>query len=452
MVWIKGIPPLPWSPYMRRLLLRPGLWWRWITGERRSVSAESRFYVGDFEGALRQATWHLASYPDDVGVRVLAICCATELGSYEIARLHMGLVERATLAADLKDQVHCLRYMLAMREQPALARTAIRHLDNLFLGIGCRPVRMEEVEGIRVFDALQCDDIPAVSRCDSYPVLTEGPLVSVIMTSFNVEQLVGTSIASILSQGYSPLELIIVDDGSTDGTLKALYEWQDKDKRVRIVAKRVNEGTYVSKNMGLTVARGKYVAFQDSDDWSHPDRLGKSISVLESQPHVLGVTTKWIRMTTEGDMVIQPTGRCAYRSCISLVMRREEVLSRVGYFDSVRAEADVEYIKRLCVVFGDRGVVECPWLLSFGRKRSGSLTASSRIGLVRDGGRPARAKYRRAYRKWHGRVRRSGKGYMPFPLCERPFEVPQVMLPKSGAQVQKSADEGANLDPDRHGS
>ena len=429
MAQTEKIPRAPWWLYMRRLLFRPELWWRWISGERKSVSAESRFYVGDFEGALTQTSSHLRSHPEDMGVRVLAIGCAIELGNYEVASSHMGFIEQNNLTTDLEDQMHCFRYMLTKEKQSESAHIAVRHLDGLFLRIGCRPVRVRDVKGNRVFDALECNDSPIVRQTVDYPVLTEGPLVSVIMTSFNVESLVGISVASILNQGYSSLELIVVDDGSTDRTLDVLREWERKDKRVRIVSKRGNDGTYVSKNMGLMEARGKYVGFQDSDDWSHPDRLGKCISVLESRPGVFGLTTEWLRMTTEGDLVIQPTGRCAYRSLISLVMRRKEVLSRIGYFDSVRVEADVEYMKRLCILFGDRGVVEFPWVLSFGRKRSGSLTASPRIGMAREGARPARAKYRRAYRKWHGRVRRKGDGYMAFPLLERPFEAPEVVLP-----------------------
>ena len=191
-----------------------------------------------------------------------------------------------------------------------------------------------------VFDALSSSGKVVPHRAVEYGPLTEGPLVSVVMTTFNVEQFVTTAVMSILNQNYPHLEVIVVDDCSRDGTLTELQGLARNDARMRVIAKSGNDGTYVSKNLGIGKARGKYVALQDSDDWSHPDRLGKSIAVLEARPDVVALTTEWVRMTTDGNLVIQSTGKCAYRSCISLVLKRKEVLSRAGFFDSVRAEGD----------------------------------------------------------------------------------------------------------------
>ena len=74
------------------------------------------------------------------------------------------------------------------------------------------------------------------------------------------------------------------------------------------------------------------MAFQDSDDWSHPDRIGKSIAVLTSEPEIVALTTNWVRMTTQGDFMLKRTNRYSYKSCISLVFRRKEVLQRSGFF------------------------------------------------------------------------------------------------------------------------
>ncbi len=92
------------------------------------------------------------------------------------------------------------------------------------------------------------------------------------MTSYNVEQYFGTAVRSILQQSYSNLELIIVDDASTDSTPQLLMEIERSDPRVKVILKTTNDGTYVSKNTGLLQAQGEIIALQDSDDWSHPDR------------------------------------------------------------------------------------------------------------------------------------------------------------------------------------
>ena len=263
---------------------------------------------------------------------------------------------------------------------------------------------------------------------DGYPPLCDGPLVSVVMTAYNVERLVKTSVMSILNQNYRNLELIVVDDCSTDGTLETLRRLKEQDERMQVVAKDTNEGTYVSKNLGMLRANGEFMAFQDSDDWSHPDRLGKSIAVLTSEPEIVALTTNWVRMTTEGDLILKSTNRYAYKSCISLVFRRKEVLQRSGFFDCVRAGADTEFEIRNGILFGEHRVVTYAWPLAFGRVRPESITADAEYGLARYGGKPIREEYRKACRKWHEEIRRGHDGYMPFPLRERPFDAPSKIL------------------------
>ena len=377
---------------------------------------------------MDQALSDLESRPDDSEMRLLVVGCAIELADFECAERHMSLVDANRLPGGASRQLPFFRYTLTRGDGSHGPEPAVAHLDDLYLAMGCRPIRMSRTGSRGVFDSLT-SVAASTSHCgDGYPPLSDGPLVSVIMTAYNVEHLVGTAAMSILNQGYRNLELIVVDDCSTDGTLEALRRMEGEDERVRVVAKDRNDGTYVSKNVGMLRARGVYVAFQDSDDWSHPDRLGKSISVLESEPEVLAVTTDWVRMTTEGELVLQNKNHYAYRACISLVFRREEMLRRSGFFDSVRAEGDGEFEHRIKLLFGEHRLVNYPWPLSFGRVRPGSITANEQFGLVRGRGRPVREEYRKAYRKWHEAIGDGHDGYMPFPLGERPFEAPGAIL------------------------
>ena len=386
------------------------------------------FIRGDFKAAMEQALGDLESRPDDSEARMLVIGCAVELGDFEYAEQHLNLVDGSRVPDHLGEQLPFFRYMLAKGSGAYAPEHTFRLLDDAYLSLGCRPICVSRTCNSDVFDSLTSVAATADHYQDGYRPLCDGPLVSVVMTAYNVESLVKTSVRSVLNQSYSNLELIVVDDCSTDGTLEALRFMESKDERIRVVTKDRNDGTYVSKNIGLLRAKGVFVAFQDSDDWSHPDRLAKSIAVLESEPEIIALTTNWVRMTSDGNMILQNKNRYSYRACISLVFRREEVLQRSGFFDSVRAEGDAEFERRISILFGEHRVVNYPWPLAFGRVRSGSITAHAEFGLLRGKGRTAREQYRKAYRKWHEEIGSGHAGYMPFPLRERPFGAPSVIV------------------------
>ena len=119
------------------------------------------------------------------------------------------------------------------------------------------------------------------------------PLVSVIMPLFNHEHYVGAAIKSIVKQTYQNWELIIIDDGSTDGSAKVAAPYVKKDKRVRYYY-QANRGEYSARNHGLRKARGQYVAWQDADDVAHPERLRLQIAFLEKNNDYGGVGC-WLR-------------------------------------------------------------------------------------------------------------------------------------------------------------
>ena len=107
-------------------------------------------------------------------------------------------------------------------------------------------------------------------------------LVSVIMPSYNASRYIGASIDSVLSQTYSNLELLITDDHSTDPeTLELLKEYAEKDKRVRIFLMPENNGAGFARNNSIKEARGRYIAFCDSDDRWFPDKLEKQVAYMQ---------------------------------------------------------------------------------------------------------------------------------------------------------------------------
>lgn len=110
---------------------------------------------------------------------------------------------------------------------------------------------------------------------------THKPLVSVVLASYNHESFIGEAVHSVLNQSYSNLELIVVDDGSSDGSAQILK--QIDDPRLKVVLLAENRRQH-PRNTGAALATGKYIAFQNSDDIWHPDKVAQQVAFLESSP------------------------------------------------------------------------------------------------------------------------------------------------------------------------
>ncbi len=115
----------------------------------------------------------------------------------------------------------------------------------------------------------------------------KAPLVSVVLPVYNRAGVVGRALESVLGQGFSDFELIVVDDGSEDDSLAVVESYDDK--RVRVVALSENRGACAARNKGIELARGQYIAFQDSDDYWEPEKLEKQIKLFKEQPKGIGV-------------------------------------------------------------------------------------------------------------------------------------------------------------------
>ena len=94
----------------------------------------------------------------------------------------------------------------------------------------------------------------------------EDQLISIIVPVYNVKEYIDDCLESIVNQTYKRIEIIIINDGSTDGSEEKCLNWQNKDKRIVYISKK-NEGPGPTRNYGIDIARGDYIAFVDSDDW-----------------------------------------------------------------------------------------------------------------------------------------------------------------------------------------
>ncbi len=140
-----------------------------------------------------------------------------------------------------------------------------------------------------------------------YAAAVMTPLVSIILPAYNAEETVADAIASILLQTYLNWELLFIDDGSRDGTLKIVRQF--KDPRIRIYADGRNMRLSARLNEGIDHAGGKYLARMDADDLCFPDRLARQVEYLESHPEIDLLGTSAILFNPAGDV----TGRFPFR-------------------------------------------------------------------------------------------------------------------------------------------
>jgi len=130
------------------------------------------------------------------------------------------------------------------------------------------------------------------------------------MAVYNGEKYLREAINSILNQTFTDFEFIIVDDGSTDGTPKILKEYAKQYKCIRLIWNTCNLGLTRSLNKGLSLACGTYIARQDADDISLPERLALQVCFLENHPEI-GVVGTWVALLDkegrETDIIKKPS-------------------------------------------------------------------------------------------------------------------------------------------------
>ena len=105
-------------------------------------------------------------------------------------------------------------------------------------------------------------------------------MVSVLIPAYNAEKTINRCLDSILAQTYCGIEVIIVNDGSTDNTLSICLNYAEKDKRI-IVYNQTNQGVSAARNTGLRNASGDYILYVDSDDWIEPNMIRRMVDLIE---------------------------------------------------------------------------------------------------------------------------------------------------------------------------
>ena len=210
-------------------------------------------------------------------------------------------------------------------------------------------------------------------------------MISVVMPAYNSEAYVGQAIDSILNQTYPDFELLVVDDGSTDGTRAVAEQYAARDSRVRVILGD-HQGSSAARNKGIAEARFPWIAVMDADDISLPERLEKEMAAAQADPEVVvwGTAARHVGpdLRRLSAFSMGPTSKAQFddmrrravnvQVCHSSALYRREVALRVGGYNvAFKAACDTEFFDRLA---NEGYFITLPERLILYREHSDSIT------------------------------------------------------------------------------
>jgi len=207
------------------------------------------------------------------------------------------------------------------------------------------------------------------------------PTVSVIILAWNSGDFLKTAVASILNQTLSDLELLIVDNGSADGSVERALRARP-DLRIRVLRQETNLGVAAGHNLGIAAARSPWVAIMDADDWSHPMRLELQLKAMAADPSlgVVGTGARWMehdgRIAEAYPMFYEAGEIVAYVPYGMPVLHptllyRREIVQQIPYRQGIELCSDYDVVARISEAHRI-GVVSLP--LFHYRRHPGSST------------------------------------------------------------------------------
>jgi hypothetical protein len=217
------------------------------------------------------------------------------------------------------------------------------------------------------------------------------PSVSVVLPVYNCPQYVGEAIDSILAQTFGGFELILIDDGSTDETPRVLERYGDA--RIRLYTQQ-NRGLAATLNRGIELARGRYIARQDQDDVSRPERLGRQATFLDEHPEC-ALVGAWAQIMGGGEITQRmhrhPPGNAALKFELLLnnpfvhssVTMRKAALDRVGVYCTDRSRQPPEDFELWSRIAREYEVANIPEVLHYYREIEGSMSRQGESPFLR---------------------------------------------------------------------
>jgi glycosyltransferase involved in cell wall biosynthesis len=212
------------------------------------------------------------------------------------------------------------------------------------------------------------------------------PTVSVIIPCYNREHFLGGAIESVLRQSYRDFEIVVVDDGSTDGTAEVAARYEG----VRLV-RQTNCGVSAARNAGLRESAGEYLVFLDSDDLLLPEALKTGVDLLEAHPEYAFVYGHCEYIGADGSLLPPPRRPKTERDCYAQLLRQNHIQSvaavmfRRRHVDGFRAGMDGCEDRDLYLRLAKEHRVHCHGRTVFQYRRHDSNLSNNTAGMINSG-------------------------------------------------------------------
>ncbi|MCZ0703684.1 teichuronic acid biosynthesis glycosyltransferase TuaG [Natronobacillus azotifigens] len=218
------------------------------------------------------------------------------------------------------------------------------------------------------------------------------PLVSVITPTYNAQRFISNTVTSVINQSYSNWEMILIDDHSSDDTVKTIEEYLQKDQRIRLIKNNKNMGAGYARNIGLENARGRYIAFLDSDDQWLPEKLSKQIKFMQDHDLAFSYTAyERVHYRKNGDIEIKNVRVPKYVTyeellkknvigCLTVILDKEQI----GDFRMINIRSRQDYALWLNITRNGYKTMGMDEILARYRVRRDSLSSNKFIMAKRN--------------------------------------------------------------------
>lgn len=314
-----------------------------------------------------------------------------------------------------RDPIQGRLFQLNEIQSKGLVDTASRDawvnaLNGLYGEEGLCAVRFDHASVDAPIDSLASDIAPRT---------IDGPMVSVLVPTYNGSAFIRTTIRSLVTQTWKNLEIIVIDDGSDPEHRQVLEDIDAQYSEVLLVLQEENRGAYVARNRGLAEASGELVTVHDDDDWSHPQKLELQATHLLSDSNRVANMSRHARASDTLRLTRINNNPSFSQPNFSSLMVRTETVRALGGWDQVNRGADAEFRDRLVKATGKSVEIVGNVPHSFTRTHDSSLTAGE---IGRGYIDPSRLFYQAAYLRSLERATESD-GVFSVPSFPRPLNM-----------------------------
>ncbi|MFV0244966.1 MAG: FkbM family methyltransferase [Qingshengfaniella sp.] len=349
----------------------------------RNTSAMTRDRV---TAAWNLARWEAAAQDWHEAIKHLRVIARLDKKFFRSKRTRILMIEASIRIGDFEKAIHYAEHGLKVKKDGnfhcALANAffakgastgtdaaRLEQVNQMYRDAGLAPVTFADPGKGFTFGNFRAAPVARVE---------DGPLISVLVPVYNASAFLETAITSLLAQSWDNLEIIAVDDASSDDSWAKLERLSAGDPRLRIFRNDSNLGAYPTRNRALAEAKGEIITVHDSDDWSHPQMLEVQAKALLSNPELKITFSAMVRVRHDMTFTLRPERNnleYVHRSYPSLMLRRDH-LAALDRWDGISANADDELVQRARAAWGHEALKDIlpDTPLSFFLRHDQSLT------------------------------------------------------------------------------